>query len=198
MLIDRIGVAQCLAAGRRVLDIGGEGPILDNVAPLLAREYRLLREVCHEYKCLDIKGKPDYQADLNTESGMLTLALALDNYRPEVVLAMEVLEHLQRPDKVVSLIASAVQNGATAWITVPNAGNWIVQKVLYDPKHDTPHLWEWDTNELSALCVMDGSRCRVQSFKCLGFYDPRWPLALLGACGKPTSWGYLLSRRKES
>jgi len=103
-LIDRLKFAVRLSAGKRVLDIGGQKAYNCPTGDPYAAAYRKISGAAGQYAVLDRDPQDgvDYAADLNTADGREKLTRILDEYRPDVVICMEILEHLNYPCEIMA------------------------------------------------------------------------------------------------
>ena len=79
-----------------MLDIGGALMPETKEEDAFTKRYRRIRAGAREYRVVDYQQKPgvDDVVDLNRPGSVETLRGIIDGYRPEVILAMEVLEHV--------------------------------------------------------------------------------------------------------
>ena len=96
VLIDRFDFAARICEGKRVLDIGGQHPMNHDVAHPFGASYRRIADKSREYAVFDRDAKPGvrFVGDLNRAEGREMLVGVLKEYRPEAILLMETLEHL--------------------------------------------------------------------------------------------------------
>ena len=154
-VIDRLEFAAKLAAGKRVLDIGGRGmPPCDKPGvrgPELfkqnseaagnsrfAHAYRRIAKNAAEYRVLDVRNEPDvhYVVNLSERGCMEKLHEVLCEYRPEVILCMETLEHVNYHYECLNEMAGAITRyGTSVFITLPNNKNWILNFLGWNHDH---------------------------------------------------------------
>jgi hypothetical protein len=208
--VDRLSRAAEFAAGKRVLDIGGRGmpPCAASevrnpwvLAPWSARDpsdspfarsYRRIREVAREYRVLDVWDEKtvDYVVDLNRPESMAALRGIIESYRPETILCMETLEHVNFHFEAMNEMARAVAGwGATVFITLPNNGNWVLNALGWNHDHCIGFFrdlaWRFVTRS-------DLGRHRVSMIPCFQKYLWYWPIAYVVALMQPFSWGFVV------
>lgn len=193
LVVDRLDVARELAAGARVLDIGGALMPETGEEDAFAKRYRQIRKGAREYRVVDYQQKPgvDDVVDLNQEGSVEALREIVEEYRPEVVLAMEVLEHVNYHFETMNILARAVgEYGSTVWISLPNNGSWIVnaqKSWWYD--HSVAFFRDiaWRFVTRSGL-----GEHEVLAGPCMGHHVRWWPLVYAAAFCQPMSWGFLV------
>jgi 2-polyprenyl-3-methyl-5-hydroxy-6-metoxy-1,4-benzoquinol methylase len=196
---DRIEVAIELCRGKRVLDIGGSRMEPDATHPF-DKAYRQISVVSKEYKIADINPQADAVVDLNTRCGVLDLAQCLAIYRPDVILCMETLEHLNRAGEVMDFIASHVQRGAVALITLPNNDPWTMlvrcEWMLGWMRH---HLVAFTRRNVARNFITASAlrHCAVAEFDAIGKQYWFWPLLYLAAGCQGFSFGYIIQKKEN-
>lgn len=193
LVVDRLDVARELAEGARVLDIGGALMPETGEEDAFAKRYRRIRAGAREYRVVDYQAKPgvDDIVDLNREGSVEALWRIVEEYRPEVVLAMEVLEHVNYHFEAMNVLARAVgELGSTVWISLPNNASWVVniQKSWWHD-HSVAFFRDiaWRFVTRSALGGYE-----VLAAPCMGHHVRWWPLVYAAAFAQPMSWGFLV------
>jgi hypothetical protein len=196
MRVDRLEHAAQLAAGCRVLDIGGKK--MPNCDPkgAFARAYRAIQAGASEYRIVDVQqdASVDYVADLNTSAGVAVLRDAILAYRPETILCMETLEHINYHFEVMNVLAEAVRDyQTTVFITLPNNGNWIFNALGWNVDHSVAFFqsiaWRFVTRS-------NLGRENVRMFPCMQKYVWYWWLVYALGGLQPFNWGFEVRPRK--
>jgi len=193
--IDRLQHATALSRGRRVLDIGGQK--MENCDPRspFAREYRRISESAAEYRIVDYQrvAGVDYVIDLNRSDGLEQLRATLREYRPEVVLCMETLEHLNRHFECMNILAEAVEDlGCTVFITVPNNGNWVFNALGWNADHVVGFLRGIADRFVKRS---DLGKHEVEAHACVQRYLWYWWVVHLASFCQPLNWGFTIRPR---
>ncbi|MDA0576808.1 MAG: hypothetical protein O3B24_01785 [Verrucomicrobia bacterium] len=221
--IDRLAYAAELCRGKRVLDVGGWGmttsttstglltetlQTLHRVAepraqadqngpaksPFLAALARI-RDGAAEHCIMDAHQDPGvaYQIDLNQSGCVEKVRAAIEEYRPEVILCMETLEHVNYHFEIMNEFSRAVsRHGAVVYITLPNNGNWVLNALGWNYDHsvaffrDIAHRFVTRSDLGQHAVVMHG---------CMQKYLWYWWLVYLLAFAQPLSWGFTIRRR---
>ena len=138
LFIDRFEYATKLSAGKRVLDIGGAlMPGTDPDHPF-AKAYSKISIGAKEYKVVDYQDLPtvDYILDLNYDKNVKELEKIIEDYKPEVILCMEFLEHINYHYEIMQVLARAVGSlNSVVLITLPNSDNWFWKLLGWDTDH---------------------------------------------------------------
>jgi len=192
-MISRLGLARDLSRGKVVLDVGGRKmPGCDEKYPKFARAYHEISAVSKEYRVVDVQNDPsvDYPIDLNVKSGPDKMGKVMEDYKPDVILCMETLEHINYHYEVMNLFAEIIEkNGSMCLITLPNNGNWIVNHVIGIDDHSTAFF----RHVAERFITRSGlGRHEVIVFPCTGMYIWYWPIAYVLSGFQPTSWGFLI------
>jgi hypothetical protein len=157
--------------------------------------YCAIREAAREYRIVDCHDVPPghYEIDFNREGSVAALRDALFAYRPEVILCMETLEHVNYRYEMMNAMATAVSEwGATVFITIPNNGNWIFNALG----------WNWDHSvaffeNIARRFVFRSNlgQHAVDMLPCFQKYLPCWWLVYAAAFFQPFSWGFVVRPR---
>lgn len=195
-IIDRITYASSLAAGKRVLDIGGQKMSYTDPDSAFSRQYARISEGASEYRVVDVQDVPgvDYVLDLNKPACVATLRDVIADYRPEVILCMETLEHLNCHFEVMNVIAEAIERDrSTAFITLPNNGNWVINALGWNHDHCIAFFRDIADRFVSRSEL--GAH-EVENYACIQKYLWYWWVVHILAFGQPLSWGFTI-RPKE-
>lgn len=191
--VDRIELAERLASGARVLDIGGQKMASCDPRSQFAIRYQCIEQAALEYRIADYQTKPtvDYVLDFNTPESIPALRTILDDYRPQVIFCMETLEHVNYHFELMNEIARCIQaHGSVAFITVPNNGNWVFNALGWNHDHSIAFFrdiaYRFITrSELGKHCVLVAP--------CMQTYLWYWRLVYLLSFLQPFSWGFLVT-----
>jgi len=197
MMVDRIQYAKKLAAGKRVVDIGACATGVQAM-PAFFRALSKISSCCKSHVCVDSDPKADVILELDApDLSPLEAALA----GCEIVLCMEVLEHLRNPGRVCDAIAAAVRRGATAFVTIPRASSaqLFLESRGFGPwwTRSTGHLYSFGAFHADNFMRKNFPGLRVTRFRCLGQYCRIWPLLWLATLGRGISHGFLIERSGE-
>jgi 2-polyprenyl-3-methyl-5-hydroxy-6-metoxy-1,4-benzoquinol methylase len=195
--IDRIHYARELATGKRVLDIGGQKMPNCEITSPFAIEYSKIQRASSDYRILDYQQKPEvnYVLDLNIPGKIDHLKEILDEFRPEVILCMEVLEHINYPCAVMDVIADYTdKHPCVTFITIPNNGNWVFNALGWNHDHSVAFFRDiaWRFVTRSGL-----GRHEVRMFACMQRYLWYWWIVYLLAFLQPMSWGFEVRPRQR-
>jgi len=194
---DRIELAVRLARGTRVLDIGGQKMANCDPRSPFARAYARIEAAAREYRIADVQRQPsvDYVLDFNTAAALPALRAALDEYRPETLLCMETLEHVNYHFELMNEMARCIErHGSPVFITVPNNGNWLFNALGWNRDHCIAFLRDvaWRFVTRSAL-----GRFEVLAVPCMQRYRRHWRIAYALSGFRPFSWGFLVAPPAE-
>ena len=190
-LVDRLEYASQLCQGKRVLDIGGQHPLNHDPLNPFGAAYRKILRSAGEYECFDRDNKPNvkYAGDLNTAEGREYLARTLEDYQPQIVLCMEILEHLNHPHLVMNILATYLnkRKGMEVFITIPNNGNWILNALNMHQDHNVAFFKSIaqrfiERSELGSL--------PVTMRPCMQKYKWYWWIVFVLAFCQPFNWGF--------
>lgn len=216
-LKDRLVFAQELVRGKRVLDVGGAGmPACDkaevhNVPGMgkcatspdqspFALAYRQIRALSREYRVVDQPqpGKQlliDYPLDLNGVDAVAALGKALDEYRPEVILCMETLEHVNYHYEVMNHFARCVErDGSEVFISLPNNANWLLNALGWNHDHCVGFFRDVAKRFVARSNLGNHYVTYVPCFQKYLWY---WPLAYAAAFCQPFSLGFHIKPRSN-
>lgn len=190
-LVDRFQYAASLTKGKRTLDIGGYMPAKQGVTIPLFNAYRGIYEGASQYECFD---RDEFQEvekrrDLNTTNGLAALRDVLAEYKPEVILCMEILEHLNYPCVVMDAIAEYLRKNpkAEAFITIPNNANWVLNARGWDTDHNVSFFKGTATRFVTRS---DLGKFNIVMRPCMQTYKWYWRLIYLASFRQPINWGF--------
>lgn len=191
-LTDRLVHAEALCQGRRVLDVGGKKmPYCDPNSPF-ARVYARLDQASAEYRVVDVQDAEgvDYVLDLNQPESVAALAQVIDEYRPEVILCMETLEHVNYHYETMNQFARAVSTyGATVFLTLPNNLNWILNLMGWNHDHCVAFFRDIADRFVTRSEL---GRHHVTRHACMQRYLWYWWIFYLLSFCQPLSWGFTI------
>lgn len=119
--------------------------------------------------------------DAGLDAMLAHVSLTRDARAPSlasVVVAFQVLEHLDQPDELFRHATDVSQSGARLWISVPS--NVRVARVLQlrDPMDDPPHhMTKWTRAALAAIGRRNGWRLENLSFEPFSMRNGLWSVA---------------------
>jgi len=196
-LIDRLTFAAKVVQGKRVLDIGGQHPMNHDLSHPFGLAYRRIAEGAAGYEVFDRDQKPGvkFAGDLNTEEGRALLVSTLAAYRPQVVLCMEILEHLNYPCEIMDQLADYVlrEPQAEVFITLPNNGNWILNALNWHYDHN---IALFKTIAMRFVGRSRLGRCAITMYPCVQRYRWYWWLIYAAAFGQPLNWAFHITQNK--
>lgn len=190
--VDRIDLAIRLARHARVLDIGGQKMASCDPHSAFALRYSRIEEVASEYRIADYQDKPtvDYVLDFNKPSSLAELRCILDAYRPQVILCMETLEHVNYHFELMNEMARCVkEHGAIVFITVPNNGNWVFNALGWNQDHCVAFFRDIAYRFVARSFL---GQHLVLIAPCMQKYLWYWRVVYLLAFCQPFSWGFLI------
>jgi hypothetical protein len=213
-LEDRLVYARGVAAGKRTLDIGGRGmPPADNVKLLgpnslslkkedpgqskFAKLYRSIGQSAAAYHILDARNEPDvhYPVNLSEKGCIEKLHGVISDYRPEVILCMETLEHCNYHFEAMNEMARAVgEFGAEVFITIPNNANWILNYLGWNYDHCVAFLPDVGKRFVERS---DLGQHRITYVPCFQKYLWYWRLAYAASLFQPFSLGFHVRPKKQ-
>ncbi len=193
--MDRLDFARDISSGMRVLDIGGGlMPGSDEHHPFVVK-YRKIRAVAKQYRAVDCQKKPDvdYVIDFNERGSGDKLGFIIDEYKPDVILCMETLEHVNCHNDIMRELAGAVRKfGTVVFITIPNNGNWLLNLVK---KWRSYHILAFfEDIARNFIRQSDLGKFDVWQIPCIGNYYWWWRLFYAASFFQPMSWGFFVQR----
>lgn len=189
---DRLQFAAKLCTSKRVLDIGGQHPFNHESNHPFLVSYRQITSNASHYEIVDRQNQQGvrYVADLNTREGLDNLAKILEEYQPEIILCMEILEHLMFPFETMNIFAAyLLRHRAKLFITLPNNGNWIINLMNWHADHNYAFF-----RSIAERFVKRSKlgECQIEMFPCIQRYHWYWRLFYALALGQPVNWGFLV------
>jgi len=193
-LIDRLVYARTLASGKKVLDIGGQKmPNCAATSPF-AVEYQKIQQAAASYRIVDYQDKPevDYVLDLNKAESMARLAKIIAEFKPDVILCMEVLEHINYHFEVMNVLADAATKfSSLVFITIPNNGNWVFNALGWNQDHSIAFFKDI---ALRFISRSDLGKHQIEMHACMQKYLWYWRIVYLLSFGQPLSWGFTIRK----
>ena len=193
--IDRIAFAVNISRGRKVLDIGGQKmPHESSGSSPFAKEYSKIERAASEYRIVDYQKVPtvDYVVDFNTIESITSINRIISEYKPNVILCMELLEHVNFHFELMNELAAGIDNcGAEVFITVPNNGNWVFNAMGWNNDHNIAFFKDIAIRfvKRSKLGCHD-----IQTYACMQKYIWFWWIAYALALFQPFSWGFHIKK----
>lgn len=215
-LHDRLRVARKVAEGKRVLDIGGAlmpahsstgvaSGLLEGFLRLIGvvtadpadsgfyRAYCAIAKSAHEYRIMDCHDIPPghYEANFNEKESVEKLRAALDAYRPEVILCMETLEHVNYRFEMMNEMARAAKEfGSTVFISIPNNDNWVFNALGWNYDHSVAFLRGIAERFVTRS---DLGQHAIVMFPCFQQYVAFWWIVYALSFFRPMCWGFLIT-----
>jgi hypothetical protein len=195
-LVDRLVYARTMVAGERVLDIGGRKMPNCSIDSPFSLEYNRIQREAAEYRIVDYQDVPgvDYVLDLNHPANITKLIEIIEEYKPSVILCMEVLEHINCHFEVMNAMAGAIaEYGTRVFITIPNNGNWVFNILGWNEDHSIAFFRDiaWRFITRSEL-----GKYQVTMLACMQKYLWYWWIVYLISFRQPLSWGFLVSAER--
>lgn len=191
-VVDRLAFATELCRGKTVLDVGGQKmPNCDPNSPF-AREYQKIQKAASDYRIVDYQQVPgvDYIVNLNRPEGVEALRTVVDEYRPQVILCMETLEHVNYHFESMNAMAHAVEAyGTTVFITIPNNGNWVFNALGWNSDHSVA-FFQGIADRFVRRSAL--GRHEVEKVGCMQKYVWYWWIAYIVSFRQPFSWGFVV------
>jgi hypothetical protein len=216
-LVDRLVFAAKVASNKRVLDIGGRGmgpPAAgvrvvtpssfavmkkkkDPSQSTFAKLYHSIGQGASEYRIMDVRNEPDVNYVLNlSEHGCIEkLRAVLAEYRPEVIICMETLEHVNYHFEAMNEMARAVRDyGTSVFITIPNNANWILNALGWNHDHCVGFF-----RDIAVRFVerSDLGQHQITLYPCFQKYLWYWWAAYTLSFFQPFSWGFHIQPRNS-
>lgn len=197
-LIDRLKFAAELSRNKRVLDIGGQHPFDHDPAHKFCVAYKKISEESAEYEILDKENKEGvkYVTDLDSREGRELLAEILRDYRPDVLLCMEVFEHMKYPCEVMDIIGQwLIDSDAVFFMTLPNNGSWVLNALNWHCDHNVAFF-----KTIAQRFVIRSrlGKCDIEMYPCMQTYHWYWLIAYIAALYQPFNWGFKITAPKSS
>ncbi len=193
LTIDRLDLAWRLAKSMKVLDIGGQKMADCNPRSPFAIRYADIERSASAYRVVDYQQRPsvDYIIDFNKADSIALIRKVLDDYRPEVILCMETLEHINYHFELMNEMARCVDlYDSSVFITLPNNGNWLFNALRWNHDHSIAFF---KNIAYRFITRSDLGLHRVIVAPCTQKYLWYWWLAHLLSLLQPFSWGFLIT-----
>lgn len=147
---------------------------------------------------MDYQRQPtvDWVVDFNKADSIPEIRRIIAEFRPETILCMELLEHVNYHYELMNELARGIELfNAQVFITIPNNGNWLFNALGWNHDHSVAFF-----RDVAARFIMrsDLGKHDVTMYPCVGQYLPYWRLAFIAGCFKPWNWGFcvrLIPRR---
>ena len=191
--IDRIELASRLSSGSRVLDIGGQKMVNCDPDSPFAIRYADIEQSAAEYRIADYQQQPsvDYVIDFNKQDSIPQIRNALDEYKPDIILCMETLEHINYHYELMNEMARCVMlYNSVVFITVPNNGNWLFNALGWNEDHSTAHFRD---TAYRFVTRSDLGNHNVLVAPCMQKYLWYWRIVYVLSMFQPFSWGFLVT-----
>ena len=164
----------------------------DPTSPFAIR-YADIERSAAEYRIADYQQQPsvDYVIDFNTQESIPLIRKAIDEYKPDVILCMETLEHVNYHYELMNEMAKSVNdNNSKVFITVPNNGNWVFNALGWNHDHSTAFF-----RDIAYRFVKrsDLGKHVVLAAPCMQKYLWYWRLVYVLSILQPFSWGFLIT-----
>ena len=110
-----------------------------------ARELHKVGELAREYAVLDGYSAPHvkYVVDMNYADAPSLIRAALEDFKPDLIICMETLEHVNYHHEIMKTMDAY---GCEVFITIPNNGNWIFNRLGWNYDHCVSFLPETGLN----------------------------------------------------
>ena len=212
---DRLVTARDLCHGKRVLDIGGKcmpagstdsgfaqsgrGMMqllgLESKDPSqsrFAKLYRSIGEGAKEHRVVDYHDVPPghFEIDFNKTGSPEKLRRAIDEVKPEVILCMETLEHVNyRYEMMNEMARSVALYNTTVLISIPNNANWFLNALGWNCDHSVAFF-----KDIAERFVVrsDLGQHDVKMFGTMQQYFWFWRLIYAATLFQPFSWAFLI------
>jgi len=161
-----------------------------------AIEYSKIQRAASEYRIVDYQDKPevDYVLDLNKPESINQLHEIIAEFKPDVILCMEVLEHISCHFEVMNAMSDAITKfNSIVFITVPNNENWIFNALGWNEDHSIAFFKDIAHRFISRSNL---GKHRIEMHACMQKYLWYWGIVYLLSFGQPLSWGFTI--RKSS
>ena len=161
-----------------------------------AKLYRSIGEGTKEHCIVDYHDVPPghYEIDFNKSGSVEKLRRAIDEFKPEVILCMETLEHVNYRFEMMNEMARSVAlYNTTVFITIPNNANWFLNALGWNADHSVAFFKGIAERFVSRS---DLGQHDLKMFGCMQQYFWFWRLVYAGTFFQPFSWAFLV-RSKE-
>lgn len=155
--------------------------------------YDAIHSNAKEIQIVDYHTVPDlrYRIDLNQKDSISKLRVAIDTFKPEVILCMETLEHVNYHFEAMNEMARAVElYGSTVFITIPNNGNWFLNALGWNADHS---IGFFKDIAYRFVTRSDLGKHKVKMFGCFQQYFWFWRVIYWATGCQPFSWAFLIT-----
>jgi hypothetical protein len=225
-LIDRLQYAQSLSEGKRVLDVGGLGmtyqasnssvmgrilKVGHHLADALGRGRRVTAtdssfanalggpgQVASEYRVVDYTEHPKvhYAINMNEKDSVQKMRDALEEFKPEVILCMETLEHVNYHFEIMNAFADAASKyGTVVFITLPNNANWVLNALGWNFDHSVAFFRDIAERFVTRS---DLGKHEVTYGGCMQKYVWHWWIVYLASFCQPFNLGFTIRPKAEA
>ena len=194
--IDRIAFATRLSNNARVLDIGGQKMADCDPNSPFAIQYEEIEKAAKEYRIVDYQSQPsvDYVIDFNNAESLAQLRDVIADYKPDVILCMETLEHINYHFELMNEMALSVEaHKSVVFITVPNNGNWVLNALGWNHDHSIGFF-----RDIAYRFVTRSElgQHNVMIAPCMQKYLWYWGIVYALSFFQPLSWGFLITPKE--
>lgn len=193
--VDRIACAVAISSGRKVLDIGGQKMAGCDPDSPFAKEYSKIERASSDYRIVDYQRSPtvDYVVDFNTIESIGSIKRILSEYKPDIILCMELLEHVNYHFELMNELAAGIENyNAEVFITVPNNGNWVFNAMGWNHDHNIAFFKDIAIRFVNRSKL---GRHDIKVYACMQKYLWYWRIAYAAAFFQPFSWGFHIKKK---
>lgn len=194
--VDRIDLACRLSLGARVLDIGGQKMANCDPESPFAIRYADIERSAAEYRIVDYQRQPsvDYIIDFNRQDSIPLIRKVIDDYKPDVILCMETLEHINYHYELMNEMARSIEsNGSKVFITVPNNRKWVFNALGWNSDHSIAFFRDIAYRFVTRS---DLGKYTVLVAPCMQKYLWYWPIVYVLSLLEPFSWGFLVTPKE--
>lgn len=160
-----------------------------------AKEYENIEKAASKYCIVDYQRQPtvDYVVDFNKAESITQIREIIAEFRPEIILCMELLEHVNYHYELMNELARSVgQNNAEVFITVPNNGNWLFNALGWNSDHSISFLRDV---AMRFITRSDLGQYDITRYSCVAHYLWYWPVAYFAGLFQPWSWGFHVKQK---
>jgi hypothetical protein len=137
-----------------------------------------------------------YEIDFNKAGCVEKLRHAIDEFKPEVILCMETLEHVNYRFEMMNEMARSVAlYNSTVFITIPNNANWFLNALGWNSDHSVAFFKDIAER---FVCRSDLGQHDLQMFGCMQQYFWFWRLVYAATLFQPLSWAFLIKPKSKT
>jgi hypothetical protein len=187
-----------ISAGRKVLDIGGQKMPEDTPEMSFSKEYAKIAKAAGEYRIVDYQRAPtvNYVVDFNKSESIPAIRRIIAEYKPDVILCMETLEHINYHHELMNELARGITDYNTeVFITLPNNDNWVIDAMGWNNDHSIVFI-----KDVAKRFVMrsDLGTHNVAMYGCFGRSRWYWWIVYTLALFQPLSWGFHVTKKQPT